>query len=350
MSSTTHAYAAQAADSELAAYQLERRELREDDVQIEIDFCGVCHSDLHTARNDWHNTVYPIVPGHEIVGKVSAIGSKVQRHKVGDCVAVGCMIDACMQCDPCTDGEENYCEKRATMTYNGQDRRDGSHTQGGYASSIVVREEFVLRMPAGLDPAAAAPLLCAGITSWSPLKHHQAGPGKKVGVIGLGGLGHMALKFAAALGAEVTLFTTSQSKMEEARRLGAHNVILSSDAEQMKAARNQFDLIVDTVPKPHNLAPYLAALRRNGQLSLVGPIGPLDPAPHAGLLMGGRKSLSGSMIGGIRETQEMLDFCAEKNITCDIEMINMQDINEAYDRMQKNDVRYRFVIDMASLD
>ena len=346
---TTAAYAALNATDDLQPFAFERRALRDDDVHIEIEYCGVCHSDLHTARNDWGGTVYPVVPGHEIVGRVKAVGPAVSRFQVGERVAVGCIVDACMQCDNCSEGEEQYCEKRATMTYNGKDRRDGTPTQGGYSSDILTREEFVLRIPDGLDPAAAAPLLCAGITTWSPLQHAQVGPGMRVGVIGLGGLGHMALKFAHALGAQVSLFTTSPSKAEEAKRLGAHAVILSSDSEQMKAARNQFDLIVDTVPRPHELSPYLACLRRNGSLALVGPIGPMDPAPHTGLLMAGRKSILGSMIGGIAETQEMLDFCAEKGIVSDIEMINIQDINTAYERMLKNDVHYRFVIDMASL-
>lgn len=346
---TTSAYAAISAAEDLQPFSFERRELRDDDVHIAIEYCGVCHSDLHTARNDWGATVYPVVPGHEIVGVVKAIGPAVSKFKVGERVAVGCIIDSCMACHPCRDGEEQYCEKRATMTYGGLDRRDGTPTQGGYASDILAREEFVLRIPQGLDPAAAAPLLCAGITTWSPLKYAQVGPGMQVGVIGLGGLGHMALKFAHALGAQVSLFTTSGSKIEEAKRLGAHEVILSSDEAQMKAARNQFDLIVDTVPRPHELSPYIAALRRNGSLALVGPIGPMDPSPHTGLLMAGRKSIVGSMIGGIAETQEMLDFCADKAVVSDIEMINIQDINIAYERMLKSDVRYRFVIDMKSL-
>lgn len=346
---TTHAYAAHDADSPLRTFDFDRRELREDDVHIAIEYCGVCHSDLHTARNDWGNTVYPVVPGHEIVGTVQAVGSAVTQYAVGERVAVGCMVDACLDCGACHDHEEQYCERRATMTYNGQDRRDGSPTQGGYASDILVRQEFVLRMPQGLDPAAAAPLLCAGVTTWSPLQQFKVGPGMKVGVVGLGGLGHMAIKFAHALGAQVSLFSTSPGKADEARRLGASEVIISTQREQMKAAHNQFDLIIDTVPRPHDLSGYLAALRRGGDLSLVGPIGPLDPAPHAAHLMGGRKSMSGSMIGGIKETQEMLDFCADKNIVCDVEMIQIQDINNAYERMLKNDVHYRFVIDMASL-
>ncbi|MGJ8668871.1 MAG: NAD(P)-dependent alcohol dehydrogenase [Oceanococcus sp.] len=345
----TSAYAALDATQDLQPFHFERRALRADDVHIEIEFCGVCHSDLHTARNDWGGTVYPVVPGHEIVGVVKATGPAVTKFKLGERVAVGCIVDSCMQCHPCEDGEEQYCERRATMTYGGKDRRDGAPTQGGYASDILAREEFVLRIPEGLDPAAAAPLLCAGITTWSPLQHAKVGPGMRVGVIGLGGLGHMALKFAHALGAAVSLFTTSPSKADEARRLGAQNIILSTDAQQMKAARNQFDLIVDTVPRPHELGSYLAALRRNGSLALVGPIGPMDPAPHTGMLMAGRKSIVGSMIGGIAETQDMLDFCAQKSIVSDIEMIKMQDINQAYERMLKNDVHYRFVIDMASL-
>jgi uncharacterized zinc-type alcohol dehydrogenase-like protein len=290
------------------------------------------------------------VPGHEIIGRVSAIGGDVDAFKIGQMVAIGCMVDSCMSCAPCSDGEEQYCVAGPTMTYAGNDRRDGSATQGGYATRILVRQEFVLRMPEGLDPAAAAPLLCAGITCWSPLSHHKVKPGMRVGVIGLGGLGHMALKFSHALGAETTLFTTSTSKIDEARRLGADHVVLSTDKSQMKAARDTHDLIIDTVPRPHKLSPYLSALRRNGNLVLVGPIGLMDPPVHTGQLMGGRKCISGSLIGGIEETQEMLDFCAVNGIGCDIEMIRMQDINTAFERLQRNDVRYRFVIDMSSLE
>jgi uncharacterized zinc-type alcohol dehydrogenase-like protein len=318
-------------------------------VRIDIEFCGVCHSDLHQAHNHWGNTVYPLVPGHEIVGRVAATGSQVSKYKVGDKVAVGCMVDACLQCEPCLDGEEQYCLKRCTQTYGDTDRVDGSPNHGGYSTSILVREEFVLRLPEGLDPAAAAPLLCAGITSYSPLNFYKASNGTRLGVIGLGGLGHMAIKFGVAMGAEVTLFTTSPGKIEEAKRLGAHKVVLSSDKQQFGSAMGYFDLIIDTVPVPHSMNEYLMCLRRNGNMVLVGPIGVMDPPIHLAMLMGGRKALSGSAIGGIAETQQMLDFCAEKGITCDIEMINIQDINEAYERMERNDVHYRFVIDMASL-
>lgn len=345
----THAYAATDATTALGPFTLERRQPRPNDVQVDILFCGVCHSDLHQARDHWGNTVYPLVPGHEIVGRVAAVGPEVTNFTAGDMVAVGCLVDSCLQCECCKEGEEQYCLSRPTQTYGDKDRVDQSPTQGGYSKSILVREEFVMRLPDNLDPAAAAPLLCAGITTYSPLNFHKVGPGSRVGVIGLGGLGHMAIKFAAAMGAEVTLFTTSPSKIEEAKRLGAHKVVLSTDQEQMGTTMGYFDLIMDTVPEPHPMPAYLMALRRNGKMVLVGPIGPLAPGIHAALLMGGRKSLTGSAIGGIAETQQMLDYCAEKNITCDIEMIKMAEINEAYDRMEKNDVRYRFVIDMASL-
>jgi uncharacterized zinc-type alcohol dehydrogenase-like protein len=347
--STTAAFAAFDAESPLRPHTIERRNLRANDVQIEILFCGVCHSDLHQARDHWSNTIYPLVPGHEIVGRVSAAGEAVKKYGVGDMVAIGCMVDSCLQCECCRDGEEQYCLQRCTMTYNDRDRVDGSVTFGGYARAIVVREEFVLRLPENLDPAAAAPLLCAGITTYSPLNYNNVTGGTRVGVVGLGGLGHMAIKFAAAMGAEVTLFTTSPGKIEEGKRLGAQKVVLSRERDQMGSVRGYFDLIIDTVPEAHPINPYLMCLRRNGNMVLVGHIGPLEPTIHTGMLVGGRRSLSGSAIGGIAETQRMLDFCAEKEIGCEVERIRIGDINEAFERMARNDVHYRFVIDMASL-
>ncbi len=349
MSVTIRSYAASAPDASLAPMPIQRRAPRPDDVVIDILYCGVCHSDLHQAHNDWGNTRYPVVPGHEIVGRVVEVGSAVSQHKVGDVVGVGCMVDSCGECAPCCSHEEQYCHHHATMTYNGVDRRDGQPTYGGYSERIVVTEKFVLRMPAGLDIKAAPPLLCAGITTYSPLRHWKVGPGMKVAVVGLGGLGHMGLKFAKAMGAEVTLVTRSPGKEQEAKRLGADHVLISGDAAQMMAAAGRFDFILDTVPSEHDLNPYLMTLGLNGTLVLVGLIGPITPPVHSGMLVMGRKAVAGSAIGGIAETQEMLDFCAAHNINCDVEMINMQDINAAYERLEKSDVRYRFVIDMASL-
>jgi len=341
-------YAAQSADSALAPFRFDRRELRPDDVLIEILHCGVCHTDLHLTRNDWRNSKYPIVPGHEIIGRVVWVGPAVTRFKEGDKVGVGCMVDSCQQCKSCARGLEQYCEQGSTLTYNSVDKRDGLPTYGGYSQRIVVNEKFVLRIPDGLDLAGAAPLLCAGITSWSPLRHWQVGKGSKVAVIGLGGLGHMALKLANALGAEVTLFTRSPDKQADAMRLGAHKVVLSDDKAQMNSVAGRFDLIIDTVPYVHDLNPYLPALTLDGTLVLVGYLGDLPALSSIGLLRG-RKSVSASAIGGIAETQEMLDFCGEHGITSDIEAIRIQDINAAYERMLKSDVKYRFVIDMTSL-
>lgn len=342
-------YAASAADAPLAPFHFERRDLRPNDVAIDILFCGVCHSDLHTARNEWHNSRYPVLPGHEIVGRVSAVGPTVTTYREGDLVAVGCMVDSCRECPPCLDGEEQHCERGATLTYNSPDRVTGDNTYGGYSNHVVVREEFVLRVPDSLDAAAAAPLLCAGITTWTPLRQYRIGPGSRIGVAGLGGLGHMGVKFAHALGAHVTMITTSPEKGEDARRLGADDVLLSTDRDQMKAARNRFDFILDTIPVAHDLHPYLQLLGREGALVLVGAIEPLPPI-HGGLLMQNNRSVGGSAIGGIAATQEMLDFCGENNVVPDIEVIPIQDINEAYERMLKGDVKYRFVIDMASLE
>ncbi|AWH90055.1 NAD(P)-dependent alcohol dehydrogenase [Limnobaculum parvum] len=350
MTMNIRSFAATSATSPVALHAIIRRDPREDDVAIKILYCGVCHSDIHQARNEWHSTVYPVVPGHEIIGQVTAVGKNVTHYKPGDWVGVGCMVDSCQHCASCRDNLEQFCENVATFTYNSKDRHDGTPTYGGYSESIVVSEKFVLRLPEKLDPKSAAPLLCAGITTYSPLRHWKIGKGHKVAVVGLGGLGHMALKFAKALGADVTLFTRSMNKAPEASRLGADHVVLSTDAEQMKAVSNHFDFILDTVPQQHDLNPYLATLKRDGTCVLVGLLEPVEPPMNSGLLVMGRKTLAGSLIGGIAETQEMLNFCAQHNITCDVEMINIQEINQAYTRMLKSDVKYRFVIDMKSIE
>lgn len=341
-------FGAKDADAELAPMRLERRALRADDVAIDIDYCGICHSDLHQVRNDWRNTVYPCVPGHEIVGRVKAVGAEVTRFAVGDVVAVGCMVDSCQKCAACEDGEEQHCVEGVTATYNGKDRQTRQNTLGGYSDHIVVRDRFVLRVPDGLDVRYAAPLLCAGITCWTPLREWEVGRGMKVAVVGLGGLGHMGVKLAAALGAEVTIVTTSPSKGEDARKLGASNVLISTDSEAVKAAANRFDLILNTIPTGHNVNPYLAMLDRRGVMVLVGAIDSLEPL-FGGLLMRNSRIVAGSAIGGIPTTQELLDFCAEHDILPLCEMIDIRDINKAYERMLANDVKYRFVIDMASL-
>lgn len=342
-------YAAQSATDELEPFRFERREARADDVLIDILYCGLCHSDLHTARNDWDNTLYPVVPGHEIVGRVISVGPDVTRFKPGDTVAVGCMVDSCRHCGPCEQGLEQYCEEFPTLTYNAEDRHDRMPTYGGYSEKIVVSDRFVLKVPEGLDLAGAAPLLCAGITTWSPLRHWKVGEGSRVAVVGLGGLGHMALKLAKALGADITLFTRSPGKAPDARRLGAHNIVVSTDEAQMAAVQGRFDLIIDTVPYAHDLNPYIPSLATSGTLVLVGYLGPLEPMLNTSPLLLGRKSVAGSLIGGIPETQQLLDFCGEHGITSDIEVINIHDINTGYERMLKSDVKYRFVIDMASL-
>lgn len=344
----TKAYGATAPDSGVNPLTIDRRDLRDEDVAIDIAYCGVCHSDLHAARNDWGRTMYPFVPGHEIAGTVSAVGAGVTRFKVSDRVAVGTTVDSCRKCDACEDGEENYCREGATGTYNGKDRIDGSPTYGGYSKSIVVAEPYVLRVPDGLDLAKAAPLLCAGITTYSPLRNWNVGPGTKVGVIGLGGLGHMGVKFAKALGAEVTMITTSPEKGQDARKLGADHVLVSSDKAAMRAAARSFDFLLDTVPVKHDVTPYLFLLDRKGTLCIVGMIEMMEPF-HSGLLLQGQKAVSGSGVGGIAQTQEMLDLCAEKGIGAEIEVIRMDAINHAFERMEKADVRYRFVIDMATL-
>jgi uncharacterized zinc-type alcohol dehydrogenase-like protein len=342
-------YAAQSGTTPLAPFSFERRDPGAHDVAIDILYCGVCHSDLHTARAEWAGTVYPCVPGHEIIGRVAAVGGHVKTYKEGDLVGVGCMVDSCQECAPCREGLEQYCEPGFTGTYNGTDRATGENTYGGYSDKIVVREEFVLRVPESLDPAAAAPLLCAGITTFSPLRHWKVGPGQKVGIVGLGGLGHMGLKLAHAMGAEVTLFTTSPGKEADARRLGASHVVISKDAAQMAAVAGQFDFILNTVAAPLDLNPYLAALKRDGTMVLLGVPASPHQSPDAGKLIFGRRSLAGSLIGGIAETQEMLDFCAAHGIVSDVEMIPIKAIDEAYERMLKSDVKYRFVIDMQSL-
>jgi uncharacterized zinc-type alcohol dehydrogenase-like protein len=343
-----HGYAARDAGSPLQPHSFTRRALRRDDVRIEIRYCGVCHTDLHQARNDWRNTVYPCVPGHEIVGQVTAVGADARRYRVGDWVAVGCLVDSCKSCSECTDGREQYCRTGATLTYNGKDRHTGEITFGGYSTDIVVREDFVLRLPQGLDPARAAPLLCAGITTWSPLRHWRVGPGSKVAVVGLGGLGHMGVKLAHGLGADVTVVTRSPDKASEAHSLGAQRVLISTDDAAMKAAFGTFDFVLDTIPVVHEIDAYLRLVRPQGAMVLVGVIDTI-PAFTSRLVIGGRKTLSGSAIGGIAETQELLDFCAERGIVAECEMTPIQRIDEAFARMERGDVRYRFVIDMQSL-
>ncbi|PTX92295.1 NAD(P)-dependent alcohol dehydrogenase [Opitutus sp. ER46] len=341
------AYSAASATSPLAPASIQRREPTDRDVQIEILYCGVCHSDIHFARNEWHFTQYPAVPGHEIVGRVKRVGPKVTKFKPGDIAGVGCMVDADLSCPFCRAGEEQFSPTHV-QTYGSTERHIGGPTFGGYSENIVVNEHFALRIPANLNLPAVAPLLCAGITTYSPLRHWQVGPGKKVGIVGLGGLGHMGVKFARAFGAHVVVFTTSPAKKPDALRLGAHDVIVSRQPEEMKAQAGTFDFILDCVSAEHDLNAYLAMLKVDGNLTIVGA--PEKPLPVAvfSLIMG-RRSFSGSMIGGIRETQEMLDFCGQHGITSDIEMIRMDQINEAYARMLKSDVKYRFVIDMASL-
>lgn len=345
---TTKAYAAAAADTPLAPAGIDRRSPTATDVEIDILYCGVCHSDLHQARNEWKNTVYPCVPGHEIIGTVRSTGASVTKFKAGDTVGVGCMVDSCRSCDHCKKGLEQFCTTSLVFTYNGPDKHSGGHTFGGYSERVVVDEAFVLRVPDGLDPASAAPLLCAGITTYSPLRHWKVGKGQKVGVVGLGGLGHMGVKFARSFGAHVVLFTTSPSKVDDGLRMGAHEVVISKDADAMAAHAGSFDFILDAVSANHDINAYMAMLKLDGTLCLVGaPEDPLQVAAFS--LIFPRKTLAGSLIGGIPETQEMLDYCAEHGITCDVEMIDISDTNAAYERMLKGDVKYRFVIDMDSL-
>ena len=346
--SLTKAYAAAAPDARLTPFEIERREVRPQDVQIEIMYCGVCHSDLHMARDEWGGTVYPVVPGHEIVGRVTAVGNKVTKFRAGDSAGVGCLVDSCRECKNCRKGLEQYCKAGSVLTYNGRDRISGDITYGGYSRQVVVHEDFVLRISDKQPLAEVAPLLCAGITTYSPLRHWNIGKGHKLGVIGLGGLGHMALKLGASFGAEVTMLSTSPGKEADARRLGAHKFALTRDPARMKELTGYFDYIIDTVSAEHDYNLYIRLLDTNGVMICVGA--PPTPAQVAVFgLLGGRRSLAGSGIGGIPETQEMLDYCAERGITSDIEIIDIASINEAYTRMLKSDVRYRFVIDMASL-
>jgi uncharacterized zinc-type alcohol dehydrogenase-like protein len=346
---STPAYGAQSPSSGLAPLTIERRDLRADDVGIEILYCGVCHTDVHFVHDDWGMTEYPIVPGHEIIGRVTNVGGQVSAFTPGDIVGVGCMVDSCRGCDACEQGLEQYCREGPVLTYNGHDRHDGATTYGGYCAAIVVSERFVVRVPDSLDPAAAAPLLCAGITTYSPLRYYGVQAGHRVGVVGMGGLGHMGIKFARALGAEVTVFTRSAAKADEARRQGAHQVVVSSDESEMQVMAGHLDFVLDTVPVQHDLNPYLAALRYNGVHMLVGLLDPIEPPVVGGALVMQRKMLAGSLIGGMPETQEVLDFCAENGISCDVEMLDIDDINSAYERVQRGDVLYRFVIDMATL-
>lgn len=343
------AYGTEAANAPLKQMNIDRREVTAKDIEIEILYCGVCHSDLHTARNDWGGTIYPAVPGHEIVGKVIRTGSEVSKLKAGDFAAVGCMVDSCRKCKSCEHDLEQYCLNGFTGTYNGNDKHLGGRTFGGYSEKIVVDEHFVLKVPSNLDLAAVAPVLCAGITTWSPLRHWKVGKNSKVAVVGLGGLGHMAIKLAKGLGAEVTLFSRTAAKKKDALELGADEVIISTDDKQMNAVKGKFDLIIDTVPYVHDINPYVSTLNIDGTLVLVGYLGGLEPFLNTVPMILGRKSVAGSVIGGIKETQELLDFCGEHNIVAEIELIKMQDINKAYERMLKSDVHYRFVIDIASL-
>lgn len=345
------AYGATDKDAALKEMTIKRRDLRATDVHIDILYCGVCHSDIHAKNNDWGNAKYPIVPGHEIIGRVTAVGDDVSSFKEGDLVGVGCMVDSCQTCSACKEDLEQFCENGMTGTYNGKDRIGGAesdHTFGGYSNSIVVREEFVLSVSEDLDTKAVAPLLCAGITTFSPLNHWKVKKGDKVGVVGLGGLGHMGIKFAHAMGAETIMITTSPDKAKDAKRLGADGVLISTNSNEIDEHKGTFDFILNTVPVKHDINPYLTLLKRDSTMCMVGAIEPLEPM-HGGNIILGRKSVAGSLIGGIKETQEMLDFCAEHNIVSDIEMINIDEINTAFERVQSNDVKYRFVIDMQSL-
>ena len=342
------AYGTFAPAEDLVPLSIDRRDLQPSDVKIDILYCGVCHSDIHTGRSEWGPAKYPVVPGHEIIGRVMATGDEVSKFRVGEIVGVGCMVDSCQHCAACEEGLEQYCENGNTMTYGGIDKFLGGHTFGGYSEKVVVDEKFVLHIPETLDIAKAGPLLCAGITTWSPLRHWKVKKGDKVGVIGLGGLGHMGVKFAHALGAYVVMITTSPEKGEDARKLGADEVLISKDPEAMKAHKDSFDFLLNTIPVGHDVDPYVDLLKRDATMVLVGAIEPLK-AVNSGLLVRRRKTIAGSLIGGIQETQEMLDFCGEHSILPEVEMIRIQDINDAWDRTVRGDVKYRFVIDMASL-
>ena len=344
-------YANNSATDKLKPFEFDRREPGPQDVVIDILYCGVCHSDIHSARNEWGHTHYPFVPGHEIIGRVRAVGNNVSRFKAGELVGVGCLVDSCRECEPCKEGLEQYCENGWTGTYNSEDKIGGTphtHTFGGYSDKITVSERFVLRVPDNLDPAAAAPLLCAGITTYSPLKHWKVSSGQKVGIIGLGGLGHMGIKFAHAMGAHVTMITTSPAKGKDAKRLGADGVLISTDASAMTAAQGSFDFLLNTIPVGHDVNPYMGLLKLDGTMVIVGAVEALTKVNGVPFIFK-RRSMAGSLIGGLPETQEMLDFCGKHNITCDIEMIDIKNINAAYDRTVKGDVKYRFVIDMGTL-
>lgn len=345
-------YATQSPTEPLKPFHFERRDPMANDVVVAISHCGICHSDIHTARNQWGGgTLYPCIPGHEIIGHVEAVGHKVTGFKVGDLVGVGCMVDSCHQCNSCKEGLEQYCEQGSTFTYNSEDKIAGTphpFTFGGYSNKITVNDQFVVHIPKNLDPAAAAPLLCAGITTYSPLKHWKVGPNQKVGIIGLGGLGHMGVKFAHAMGAKVVMITTSPEKGADAKKLGADEVLLSTDATAMAKAQNSFDFLLNTIPVGHNVDPYMALLKRDATMVIVGAVEPLKQVNGVNFIFR-RRHMAGSLIGGVAETQEMLDFCGKHNIVCDIEKINIQEVNTAYDRTVKGDVKYRFVIDMASL-
>ena len=343
----TKGYAASAAHAPLTPFDFQRRDVGPHDVRIEILFCGVCHSDVHQVRNEWGGSIFPMVPGHEIVGRVTEVGAHVQNFKPGDLAGVGCMVDSCQHCAECDAGLEQYCDNGFVGTYNAKDK-DGSPTYGGYSKQIVVTEKFVLRVSEKLDPARVAPLLCAGITTWSPLREWKAKAGDRVAVMGLGGLGHMAVKFAAAMGCEVTVLSTSPGKEADAKALGAHKFVVTKDEQAMKEVRNYFDLIINTVSASMDLTPYVGSLRLDGTMVLLG-VPPEAPQLHAFNLIAKRRRIAGSLIGGIQETQEMLDFCAENNVMSDVEVIRMDYINEAYERMLKSDVKYRFVIDLATL-
>ena len=351
MTIKTTGYATQSATAELQPFTFERRDPRPQDIVLDILFCGICHSDIHSARNEWGWTSYPFVPGHEIVGRVVAIGSEVKGFQVGELAGVGCMVDSCRTCPSCQAGLEQYCDHGFTGTYGGEDKIGGTPhavTFGGYSDTVTVDERFVLHIPENLDPAAAAPLLCAGITTYSPLKHWNVGAGQRVGIIGLGGLGHMGVKFAHAMGAHVTMITTSPSKGQDARKLGADDVLISTQAEAMKQARDRFDFLLNTIPVGHDVDPYMALLKRDATMVIVGSVEPLKKVDGIPLIFR-RRSLAGSLIGGLPETQEMLDFCGQHNIVCDIERISIKDVNEAYERTVRGDVKYRFVIDMGTL-